>query len=196
MSINQRYKKGSLNLYIVKAADSDTAPGVIRGNAAYVASSDIIFIESGYFDFGSNTVFARSNDNLTEKVISPLRVHAFFVLAHELAHRQIHGGWFEFSRILENPQREVEADEFAIKVLKELYATDESRKAAAVPEPTSELIGIEGDVTPLQRIADHLGTASGHVRDHEKYSEADSFGQRWESVLPCWLAVVPQYQSV
>lgn len=45
VAINERYKSGHINLYIVDARTAEGQASVSRGNAAYVSSSDIIFVE-------------------------------------------------------------------------------------------------------------------------------------------------------
>lgn len=167
VAINERYKNGRINVYIVDAQSESGETSVSKGNAAYVSSSDIIFIESSYFDFGDQKIFSTSDDTLTARVIAPLRVHAFFVLAHELGHRQLHrdGGWFEFSSQDRNHAREIEADDFAIAALKNLYAAANTRAAAGIPGPTSTLADVVDDATPLERISDHFGHSVSFLSD-------------------------------
>jgi hypothetical protein len=160
VAINEPYRSGRINVYVVKARAEEAQPSVSRGNAAYVASSDIVFIESSYFDFGEKKTFEAADDPLVAAVVSPLRVHAFFVLAHELGHRQLHreNRWFSFLSQTRNHAREIEADDYAIMALKKLYGDENARRAAGIPEPVSTFAGFLSDeLTPLQRISDHLG---------------------------------------
>lgn len=165
LAINQRYQAGRLNIYVVDAALGEGARVVSRGNAAYVSSSDILFIESAYFEIGDTKVFARASDSLTEKVLSPLRVQAFFVLAHEIGHRQLRHGreWLGWEGQARSYEREIEADDFAIAALKKLYVSSDSRERAGIPEPISTSFLEEPG--PLERIADHLGYAVDFLAD-------------------------------
>ncbi|WP_254022723.1 hypothetical protein [Mesorhizobium ventifaucium] len=165
LAINRRYQDGPLNIYVVDAAAREGARVVSRGNAAYVSSPDILFIESSYFKIGDTKVFARSNDSLTEKVLSPLRVQAFFVLAHEIGHRQLQHGreWFGWEGQARSYEREFEADDFAIAALKRLYVSSLSRERAGIPDPIATSFLEEPG--PLERIADHLGHAVDFLAD-------------------------------
>ncbi|PZQ88717.1 MAG: hypothetical protein DI534_11225 [Leifsonia xyli] len=164
VAINQPYRSGRLNIYVV---DSDKSPnsGVPKGNAAYISSSDIILVDGMYFQFGSRRVLAVAENSLDEKVLAPLRVYAYFILAHELGHRQLHRGWFNAFRALGGQSRETEADAFAVGALRKLYSTEEMRRSAHIPETVSELSGFFGEVTPLQRIVDHLSLAVSFLAD-------------------------------
>lgn len=165
IAINQRHQAGRLNIYVVDATVGEGAQIVSRGNAAYMSSSDILFVESSYFGFGSTKVFAKSIDELTEKVVSALRVQAFFVLAHEIGHRQLGHGreWFGWEGQKRSYAREIAADDFAISALKKLYASPESRASAGIPEPIST--SFLDEPSPLERIADHLGYAVDFLAD-------------------------------
>ncbi|WP_210178864.1 hypothetical protein, partial [Ensifer sp. Root954] len=165
LAINQRYQAGRLNIYVVDAAAGEGSRVVSRGNAAYVSSSDILFVESSYFEIGDTKVFAQASDSLTEKVLSPLRVQAFFVLTHEIGHRQLRHGreWFGWEGQVRSYEREIEADDFAIAALKKLYVSSESRERAGIPEPISASFLEEPG--PLERIADHLGYAVDFLSD-------------------------------
>lgn len=166
-AINEPYRKGRLNLYIVEGSRARGA-AIARGNAAYVASSDIVFVDSLYFDFGNNRTFAAAENDLTGRLLTTMRVHAFFVLTHELGHRQLgHSwnwrGWFSSEG---SHAREIEADDFAVAVLKQLYATDDSRDKSGIPAPVSSLTGVFGEeMTPLQRISDHFSYSVALLAD-------------------------------
>ncbi|MBB2962533.1 hypothetical protein [Methylobacterium sp. R2-1] len=164
VAVNQLHKPGRLNVYIVNS-DKSTVAAIPKGNAAYVSSSDVIFIDASYFRLGSRNVLAVAENALDENVLAPLRVYAYFVLAHELGHRQLHRGWWSALAHLRGSSRELEADAFAIRVLQTLYSTETLRRAAHIPETVSTLSGFFGDVTPLQRIVDHLSVAVSFLAD-------------------------------
>lgn len=165
IAINQRHQAGRLNIYVVDATVGEGGQIVSRGNAAYVLSSDTLFVESLYFEFGSTKTFVKSTDELTEKVLSALRVQAYFVLAHEIGHRQLRHGreWFGWKGEKRSYIRETAADDFAVSALKTLYASPESRASAGIPEPISTSFFDEPG--PLERIADHLGYAVAFLSD-------------------------------
>lgn len=167
LAINQPYRRGRLNLYIVEGRGAGDK-GLARGNAAYVTSSDILFVDSLYFDFGRHATFADYADDLTSRVLTTLRVHAFFVLAHELGHRQLGHGryWLSWFSRTASHAREIEADDFAVALLKQLYATDDSRRRAGIPAPISSLTDFFGKgMTPLQRISDHFSHSVALLAD-------------------------------
>lgn len=165
VAVNQPYRAGRLNIYIVD--DSRTHNAIGPGNAAYVHSSDILFIGSSFFSIGSNRTFTRAPDELTMKVHMPLRVFAFFVIAHELGHRH-HGGsrFLELFSERQRHRREEQADDYAISHLKRIYASPELREAAGVAQPVSDLLGVSAEEpTPIERMVDHLGIAVSFMAD-------------------------------
>ncbi|MET1416831.1 hypothetical protein ABVF61_31540 [Roseibium sp. HPY-6] len=160
-SINAPYDARHINLYIVETSDVPDTPFPV-GNAAYVSHSDIIFIDASYFRFGAERVFADPTDSLTAGVLTPLRVYAYFVLAHEFGHRKLHRSIWPDILVWGDlwHRRELEADDFAIKILSALYSSEDSRRQAGIPEPVSSMIGLlDGEETSLQRLTDHLGYA-------------------------------------
>ena len=158
-AVNQTYNPNCLNIYIV---ESETSQKKVwsHGNASYVPSTDIIFLDAHYFRYGDNRIFGKNNDELTENVMAPLRFHAFFVLAHELGHRELpQPSWFNvFFDANANPSAEIAADAWALERLLSLYSKPNLRKEGIIPEPVSNFTGFWSDqLTPLQHIADHLG---------------------------------------
>lgn len=155
-SVNEPYAADKINVYVIGSSPDGY---VSHGNAGYSGRSDILFIDSYYFLFGDQRVFDNSEDALVKGVLTPLRVHAYFVIAHEIGHRQLHR-WMWQLWLPGAPYaqaREVEADDFAINMLKALYGDEALRRAAAIPEPVSLLNMSGGDPTALQRLADHMG---------------------------------------
>jgi hypothetical protein len=92
-------------------------------------------------------------------------VQAYFVLAHEIGHRQLRHGreWFDWKSQQQSYSRETAADDFAISAMKKLYASPESRVRAGIPGPISTLYFDEPG--PLERISDHLGFAVDFLAD-------------------------------
>jgi hypothetical protein len=154
-SINEPYSSKHINVYVV---DSEGKRLLSRGNAAFANPSDILFIDQHYFRFGDKRIFENSEDEFTQQVLAPLRVHAYFVIAHEIGHRQLHNGFWRLPGVAYSHSRELEADDFSIQALKGIYSTPTLRIRANVPVPISVVTDFtDAPATPLQLLVDHLG---------------------------------------
>jgi hypothetical protein len=107
----------------------------------------------------------QSNDELTEKIVAALRVQAYFVLAHEIGHRQLRHDreWFNWESQQRSYAREIEADDYAISAMKKLHASAATRAMAGIPDPIST--SFLEEPSPLERISDHLGYAVDFLAD-------------------------------
>ena len=162
-AINEKYRRGKLNIFIVNEP-WDGASGWTHGNAAYAAASDILFIDAAYFREGEELVFSNEGDPLFKDVLAALRVYAFFIIAHEVGHREQHlaGGLLPLSWTMSAPELERDADRRAMDALMTLYRDSSLVESGVIPPPVSSRTE---RLTPLHRLSDHMSYAVGFIAD-------------------------------
>lgn len=166
-AINEKYRDGILNIYVVDKAWG-AASGWKHGNASYAAASDILFIDAAYFREGEEFVFSNTGDDLTRSVIAAVRFYSFFIIAHEIGHREQSRSRraFLISRTKSSQQLERDADQRAMAALMQLYRNRGLVESGVIPPPVSSLTSFASErVTPLQHLSDHTSYTLGFLSD-------------------------------
>ena len=166
-AINEKYRRGRLNVLIVDEP-WDTSSGWTHGNAAYAKGGDILFIDAGYFREGEELVFSNKGDSLIRDVLAAVRFYTFFIIAHEIGHREQSrdSRLLPLSWTMSAPDLERDADSRAMTALMALYRDNELVHSGVIPPPVSGLTGFTSDrPTPLQHISDHMSYAVGFMAD-------------------------------
>lgn len=124
-SINLPAEKNTLGIYVIKAEAREEL-GLQPGNAMYVPRHDVILLDeelvrptSIRLQFGG--ILLTEPDRSLISVIAWRR----FVLLHEIGHRELHRGLL--ARFTDKGQRELEADEFALRGMQKHFSISSNR---------------------------------------------------------------------
>lgn len=183
VQLNRPLKPGLLNVY------TTTRPvqGLCReSNAEFVPALDAIFIDMNILKPLSRKEWANDIvDNWSVFGNLPLKPYFFFVVMHELGHKQLgHGRGGYLNRLNRlcggrSTRPEDDADSFAVERLKEAFRLDMARGCSNIGKPAGSLFGEDLPFalaqSPAERFRADFVEMLGHaclanLFDAEKYS--------------------------
>lgn len=164
--INSPPVRGHLNFFVTDP-QAQWFTHCSEGNAVYDADLDAVFIDHSLFRTIELPKIGRASffEQLAPREFPFSRTFLNLIMLHELGHRQLHrsgGGFFDNKWADTAMRKEVEADDFAVQVLKRAYAEGEITTDSSVLAEIEET-GVGKDLRPEQQLVAALLYASSQM---------------------------------